>query len=83
MVDILHKVGIKTPSVDGVFDALTTTEGLAGWWTEDTSGDATEGGTILFRFPPGGFDMKVTDVDPGTRVAWEVVTDLPNGSERP
>ena len=29
MVDILHKVGIKTPSVDGVFDALTTTEGLA------------------------------------------------------
>lgn len=77
MVDILHKVGIKTPSVDGVFDALTTTEGLAGWWTEDTTGDASDGGTILFRFPPGGFDMKVTDVDPGTRVAWEVVDGPP------
>ena len=77
MVDILHKVGIKTPSDDRVFDALTTTEGLAGWWTEDTTGDAAEGGTILFRFPPGGFDMKVVEVDPGRRVLWEVVDGPP------
>ncbi len=40
MVDILHRVGVKDPSPDKVYDALTTLEALAGWWTSDTSGGA-------------------------------------------
>jgi hypothetical protein len=34
MVDILHRVGVRTPTPDKVYDAPTTVEGLAGWWTE-------------------------------------------------
>lgn len=49
MVDILHRIGIKTP-VERVYKAVTTLVGLAGWWTEDVSGNAAVGGRIAFSF---------------------------------
>ncbi|MEU6832651.1 SRPBCC domain-containing protein [Nocardia beijingensis] len=73
MVDILHKVGIEAP-VDEVYAALTTTEGLSGWWTTDTKGNGGDiGGLLEFRFAAGGFDMRVRELDPAKRVLWEVV----------
>ena len=72
MVDILHRVGIKK-SADKVYQALTTVEGLSGWWTNDTQGDCQVGGVIKFHFGAGGFDMKVLDLHPLQRVLWEVV----------
>jgi uncharacterized protein YndB with AHSA1/START domain len=73
MPDILHRVGIKSSSPDGTYHALTTIEGLSGWWARDTSGDTNVGGVIAFHFVPGGFDMKVLELDPAKRVLWEVV----------
>ncbi|TDB82735.1 SRPBCC domain-containing protein [Micromonospora sp. KC721] len=73
MVDILHRVGIKTPTPHKVYDALTTVEGLASWWTDDTKGDGDVGGVLRFRFPVGGFDMEVVELRPSERVAWRVV----------
>ena len=72
MVDILHKVGIKS-SLDATYKALATREGLAGWWTNDTQGESKVGGVLQFRFGAGGFDMKVLELDPGKRVLWQVV----------
>ena len=73
MVDILHKVGIKAPAGE-VYSALTTNEGLAGWWTTRTEGKGNDvGGVLRFRFEAGGFDMTVRELDPGKRVLWEVV----------
>ncbi|MFI6297691.1 SRPBCC domain-containing protein [Nonomuraea sp. NPDC050790] len=73
MVDILHRVGIKAPASE-VYAALTTVGGLAGWWTADTKGVGDEvGGVALFRFKSDGFDMKVRELQPDTRVDWEVV----------
>ncbi|MFD3810595.1 SRPBCC domain-containing protein [Rhodococcus sp. NPDC058639] len=73
MVDILHRVGIKAP-VAQVYAALTTAERIADWWTTDTRGNGDDvGGTLRFRFGAGGFDMKVLELDPGTRVLWEVI----------
>ena len=72
MADILHRVGIRA-SMEAVYGALTTEEGLADWWTRDTTGDPGVGGVLAFRFGAGGFDMKVLEVDPGGRVLWEVV----------
>lgn len=72
MADILHRIGV-TGSPDAVYAALTTVEGLAGWWTEDTDGDAGVGGVVRFRFVPGGFDMKVLESKAAERVLWEVV----------
>ena len=59
MPDILHKVGIKSSSLDDVYKALTTLEGLCGWWTTDTQGDSKVGGVIVLSLsvaavaPPG------------------------------
>jgi uncharacterized protein YndB with AHSA1/START domain len=76
MVDILHRVG-ATAGPEKVYDALTTRDGLAAWWTTDTTGDGVVGETIRFRFgDAGGFDMKVLDQRPNERVEWEV-TDGP------
>ena len=46
---------------------------LANWWTEQTSGTTDVGGTIQFRFIPGGFDMQVSQLDPDRLVRWDVV----------
>ena len=73
MVDILHKVGIKASSPDGVYQALTTLDGLSAWWTDDTGGDSKVGGVLQFRFGAGGFDMKVLELEPARKVLWLVV----------
>jgi uncharacterized protein YndB with AHSA1/START domain len=74
MADILHRVGIKSSSPDDAYQALTTREGLAGWWTDDTRGESKVDGVIHFRFGDGGFfDMKVLELDPTKRVLWQVV----------
>lgn len=39
MADIIHRVGIKAP-VATVYAALSTVEGVAGWWTKHTSGSS-------------------------------------------
>ena len=77
MTDILHRVGIKA-STDEVYTALSTRDGLAGWWTDNTQGDSSVGGALKFRFSGhgqdiGGFEMKVLELDPAKRVLWQVV----------
>jgi uncharacterized protein YndB with AHSA1/START domain len=75
--DILHRVGIKA-SLDNVYNALGTPEGVAGWWTAATTGDNKAGGMITFRFTDNGrelgfFDMKILELHPNTRVVWQVI----------
>ncbi len=73
MAEILHRVGVRSGVAD-VYRALTTQQGLAGWWTADTRGGFDVGGIIEFRFGTRGyFDMKVVALDPGRRVVWQVV----------
>jgi uncharacterized protein YndB with AHSA1/START domain len=76
MVDILHRVGIKS-SLDEVYEALTAREGLAGWWTDDTRGVSKVGEVLKFHFSADGreigfFDIKVLELRPGQRVLWQV-----------
>ena len=74
MADILHRIGVEQSSPEQVYDALTTIDGLSGWWTEETTGTTEPGGVLEFRFgPAGGFDMKIEELDPGRLVRWEVV----------
>ena len=77
MADILHRIGVQKSSPEQVYDALTTLDGLSGWWTEKTSGETDLGGVIEFRFGPGGFDMEVAELDPGRLVRWNVVAGPP------
>lgn len=74
MPDILHRVGIKSPSPNDAYKALATIEGLSDWWTDETQGKSETGEVIRFRFgEKGGFDMKVLELDPARRVLWQVV----------
>ncbi|WP_143305833.1 SRPBCC family protein [Chitinophaga vietnamensis] len=78
MANILHRIGIKTASINDVYRALTTRDGLAGWWTSNTKGEGDQIDNIIeFRFGAGGFDMKVKKLDAPRLVEWEV-TDGPD-----
>jgi len=75
--DILHRVGIKA-SLDKVYQALATPEGIAAWWTTETKVDKKGGGVMTTRFFVdgkllGGFDLKVLELHPDKRVVWQVV----------
>jgi uncharacterized protein YndB with AHSA1/START domain len=75
MVNIIHKVGIRAP-VAQVYAAVATTQGVAGWWSEETTGVAEPGGRIdvHFRKPDGeilgGMGMRVTQLAPDNEVRW-------------
>lgn len=73
MVDILHRFGVET-SPHEVYESLSTIDGLASWWTRDTSGDPTPGGRLEFLF---GADrmiaMEVVDTRPDEKVTWRGV----------
>ena len=75
MVDIIHRVGIRAP-VSKVYAALSTIEGVASWWTRDTTGVSKSGGHIDVRFLSpsgkeiGSMTMEVMELDPSKRVHW-------------
>jgi len=77
MIDIIHRVGIKAP-VAKVYEALATVEGVAGWWTRETTGVSRPGGNIGVRFlrpngeQMGGMTMDVVALDPNKAVRWRV-----------
>ena len=74
MADIRHRVGIGAPQ-DRIYQALTTPEGLSGWWTREVGGDPGVGGKLHFFFgPPDAVTvMEVTELVPGKRVGWRCV----------
>ncbi len=72
MADILHRIGVKGPAPDKVYQALTTVAGISGWWAEQTTGNPGLLGGVIETST--GLDMKVTELDPGKLVRWEAVT---------
>ena len=68
MLDIIHRVGIKAP-ISKVYAALSTIEGVAGWWTKETTGVSKSGGNIEVHFSSpsgekiGSMNMEVMALD--------------------
>lgn len=73
MTDIRHHIGIEAPQAQ-VHQALSTTAGVASWWTTDADGDASRGGKLLFYFgsPDPRVVVEVIDVTPD-RIEWSCV----------
>ncbi len=78
MVDIIHRIGIKATSAK-VYAALSTVDGVAGWWTNETTGESKVGGIVTVRFrdrgaaqEKGAVELEVTELDPGKEVRWRV-----------
>ncbi len=74
MASIRHRVGIAAPP-ERVYEALTSTAGIAGWWSRDIEGDPGQGGTLRFYFgaPEARAVMEVVELAPNRHVAWRCV----------
>ncbi|GAA4851688.1 SRPBCC domain-containing protein [Pseudonocardia benzenivorans] len=65
-----HEIWIEAPQ-EAVFAALTTREGLDGWWGRAVAADAEVGGVVEFDHGFGvPLRMRVTDLVDGERVEW-------------
>jgi uncharacterized protein YndB with AHSA1/START domain len=75
MVNIIHRIGIKSPAAK-VYKALSTIKGLANWWTEEVEGEEKIGGKIEFTFRSetgdikGKMVMEVQELSPEKYVRW-------------
>ena len=68
-----HRIRIKAQP-DQVYKAVSTTEGLKGWFTPDIEGDVAPGKTALFRHEGrDNFRWKFTEMTPATLSRWECV----------
>jgi uncharacterized protein YndB with AHSA1/START domain len=75
MADIIHRIGIKAPA-SKAYEAVSTAQGVAGWWTRDATSTAAVGGTVSVRFRRrdgseiGHMDFEMTRLDPEREVRW-------------
>jgi len=71
MADIALQIDVNADPAD-VYAALTTTEGVAGWWTtrNETSGTVGEVNRYYFPEMPFSWDMRVDAAEPDALVAW-------------
>jgi uncharacterized protein YndB with AHSA1/START domain/DNA-binding transcriptional ArsR family regulator len=67
------EVTIAAPR-DRVFDALTTLDGLAAWWTPTVSGSGAPGGELTFAFADEHVVMRVERADRPAAVRWTCLT---------
>lgn len=72
MTKTAHKITINAPSKE-VFNAITTVEGLKGWFSKEVKGQPDKGGefTLSFTHHEGPFRWKVTEMTPHSEVGWQ------------
>lgn len=80
-MDIVHRVGIRASAAE-VYEAVATTEGVAGWWTSSTTGTATTGGKVNVKFLRDGeeigqMDFEMTRQVRDREVQWRILTGPP------
>jgi uncharacterized protein YndB with AHSA1/START domain len=68
----IHHVFDTSVPREKVFTALTTREGLAGWWTPNVKAETAVGGLVEFTFA-GDFNpvMRITVLEPPALLGWE------------
>ncbi len=74
MPSILHRLTINTSAAE-LYQALITSEGLSGWWTQADS-QPRIGGLAKFVFGPEGQNkvtMEFTVLEENKKVAWKCV----------
>src|SRR5437868_6224869 len=62
---------VLAASPAAVYAALTTPEGLRGWWSKDSELNTGLGGRLFFRFGPNWKEMRVERLEPGRLVQWQ------------
>ncbi len=70
MPDYTCKLTINAP-VSDVYAALTTQQGVAGWWTTDCDVQGHVGGKAVTRFGRSWMVFTVETLEPNRRVVWK------------
>jgi len=74
MPNIHHELLIGVPA-EKIYRAITSQEGLSGWWTPGTSAKPELDSVAHFPFGPEYFkEMKIKELKPSTRVKWICTT---------
>ncbi|HKO82269.1 MAG TPA: SRPBCC domain-containing protein [Chitinophagaceae bacterium] len=70
MKSIYHRLVVEAPP-EKVYEALTTQQGLSGWWTPETKAKPEVGSIARFEFGQGYFkEMKIEELKPFSSVRW-------------
>ena len=77
MKEVRHTFHIDS-TFDKVFNALSTIEGLSGWWTKNTTGSCMVGDTITFTFGQFSMSKTVTKSKKNELVQWKCSGDNPD-----
>lgn len=72
--DIAMQIDVRAPA-DRIYRALTTTDGVSGWWTTRNEASGRPGGVERFWFPgvPMAWEMRVDGAEPEKLLAWHCV----------
>jgi len=74
MPNIRHEVLIGVPA-DHVFKAITTQQGLSGWWTPGVQAEPARDSVARFPFGPTYFkEMRITNLEPSKQLNWTCIT---------
>ena len=78
MATILLRVPVEAEP-KAIYEALATSDGVNGWWSNHTEGPDGVDSTMKVAFPdaPITFDFQVTEETPGERVAWRCLAGPP------
>lgn len=71
MPNICHTISTSAGKA-AAMAAITTLDGLNGWWTSGTRGDPAEGGELQFHFGGPSLEMSVISVDE-SEVIWSCI----------
>lgn len=76
MVDLYHEM-IVNASPERVYDAITTQDGLRGWWTADSTAEPKVGTVAQFGFTKRKlvFRMRIDELVKPKRVVWSCLGD--------
>jgi uncharacterized protein YndB with AHSA1/START domain len=82
MASILLRVPVAA-DVKTVYDALSTSEGVNGWWSNHTEGPSGVGSVMKVSFPdaPMTFDFEVVTEEPEKGVTWKTLAGPPEWSD--
>src|SRR5438045_1343688 len=75
MAEIRHNVVIKT-TPEKVYKAVTTQEGIEGWWCKHTTAKPEVGFVNVFIFGQFRNEMQVTKLTPDKRVEWKCINSI-------
>jgi uncharacterized protein YndB with AHSA1/START domain len=73
MPNIRHEL-IIAASAEKVYNAITTQEGLAAWWTPETKAKPDLNSIARFSFGSSYYkEMKILELNPNTKVKWNCI----------